>query len=64
MMAKRVEPTPEDFRRAEESIKVTDARQILLEHLARSEAYKRLEQERHERRQARLRKLTFGFLGR
>jgi hypothetical protein len=61
-MAKRIEPTPEDFRRAEESIK--NARQSLLESLARSEAYKRIERERLERRRSRLRRLTLGLLGR
>ncbi len=61
-MAKRIEPTPEDFERAEASIK--DARQNLLEILARSEAQKRLERERHERRQARVNRLTLGLFGR
>ena len=61
-MAKRIEPTPEDFARAEASIKT--ARQTLLESLARSEAHKRIERERLERRRARLRRLTLGLLGR
>lgn len=61
-MAKTIEPTPEDFERAEASIK--DARQDLLEILARSEAQKRVERERHERRHSRLNRLTFGLLGR
>jgi hypothetical protein len=61
-MAKRIEPTPEDFERAEESIK--HAHRNMLEHLARSEAIKRIEKERHERRRARLRRLTLGLLGR
>jgi hypothetical protein len=61
-MAKRIEPTPEDFERAEESIK--HARQNMLEHLARSEAIERIERERLERRRARLRRLTLGLLGR
>lgn len=60
-MAKRIEPTPEDFERAELSI--GDARQNLLESLARSEARKRVERERHDRRQARLRRLTLGLFG-
>jgi hypothetical protein len=46
-MAKTIEPTPEDFERAEKSIK--DARQNMLEILARSEARKRIERERRER---------------
>jgi hypothetical protein len=61
-MARRIEPTPEDFERAEASIK--NARQEMLEHLARSEAYKRIERERLERRRSRLRRLTLGLLGR
>jgi hypothetical protein len=61
-MPKRIEPTPEDFASAERSIK--DARQNLLEILARSEARKRIERERLERRRARLRRLTLGLLGR
>ena len=61
-MTKRIEPRPEDFARAEESIK--DARQNMLEILARSEARKRIERERHERRRARLRRLSLGLLGR
>lgn len=61
-MATKIEPTPEDFERAEESIK--HAHRNMLEHLARSEAIKRIEKERIERRRARLRRLTLGLLGR
>jgi hypothetical protein len=61
-MAKRIEPTPEDFARAEAS--VATARETLLEILARSEARKRIERERQERRRERLRRLTLGLLGR
>jgi hypothetical protein len=61
-MAETIEPTPEDYKRVEESIK--HAHQDMLDRLARSEAYKRIERERLERRRARLRRLTFGLLGR
>jgi hypothetical protein len=62
MTMAEIEPTAEDYERVQESIK--HAHQNMLEHLARSEARKRVERERHERRRARLRRLTFGLLGR
>jgi hypothetical protein len=61
-MAKKIEPTPEDFERAEASI--GNAHEDMLELLARSEAEKRIERERYEQRRARLRRLTLGLLGR
>lgn len=53
MRKKEIEPTPEDWQRARESIGT--AKQRLMEHLARSEARRRLESERRERRRRLLR---------
>ena len=55
MRKKEIEPTPEDWQRARDSIGT--AKERLLEHLARSEARRRLESERRERRHGFLRRL-------
>lgn len=57
-MAKRQGPTPE------ERARWAEARRRLEERLERSEALAQAEKEREERRRARLRRLTFGLLGR
>jgi hypothetical protein len=55
MKKKEIEPTPEDWQRARESIGT--AKDRLMEHLARSEARRRLESERRQRRRRFLRRL-------
>ena len=56
-MTKRIEPTPEDWESAERSVENKDARAQLMEVLARSEAQKRVERERRDRRRRFLRRL-------
>jgi hypothetical protein len=48
MARKEIEPTPEDWQRVQDSIGT--AKERLMEHLARSEARRRVEAERQERR--------------
>ena len=55
MKKKEIEPTPDDWQRARESIDT--AKDRLMEHLARSEARRRLESERRQRRRRFLRRL-------
>jgi hypothetical protein len=54
-MAKKIEPTPEDWERARHSVE--NARDYMLEILARREAERRVEAERRERRRRALRRL-------
>jgi hypothetical protein len=54
-MTKRIEPTPEDYERVQRSIE--NARENMLETLARHEARRRVEAERRERRRRALRRL-------
>ena len=61
-MTKETQPTPEDRERVSESI--ANARAHLFEVLVRQEARQRVERERRERRRARLRRFSFGLLGR
>jgi hypothetical protein len=56
-MAKKIEPTPEDWESAERSVESNDARAQLMEVLARSEARKRVERERRKRRRRIIRRL-------
>jgi hypothetical protein len=61
-MAKR-KPTPEEEARWRAELAASaEAKQRLLESVARVEAKLRAEQERRERRRRRLRRLTFGLL--
>ena len=55
MAKKEIEPTPEDWERVRHSIQ--HARERLLETLARSEARRRVEAERRERRGRLLRRV-------
>ena len=55
MRKKEIEPTPEDYERARESIGT--AKERLMDHLARSKARRRIESERQERRRGRFRRL-------
>jgi hypothetical protein len=64
-MAKKridVEPTPEDFDRIDRGVE--DARENLRYLLAKRYAAERVRSEFEEQRRARLRRLTFGLLGR
>jgi chromatin segregation and condensation protein Rec8/ScpA/Scc1 (kleisin family) len=62
MVAKSIDPTPEDRERVLESI--ANAREELMERLVLHEARRRVERERRERRRARLNRFTLGLLGR
>ena len=55
MRKKEIEPTPEDYERARESIGT--AKERLMDHLARSEARRRIESERREGRRGLFRRL-------
>lgn len=57
-----IEPTAEDRERALAAL--ANPRERFIETLARQEARRRIEREQRERRRARLRKLSFGLLGR
>ena len=61
MARKEIEPIPEDWERARDSIGT--AKERLMEHLARSEARRRVNSERHERRR-RLLRLPLRLVGR
>jgi hypothetical protein len=54
-MSKKIEPTAEDYERVQRSIE--NARDTMLERLARDEARRRVEAERRERRRRMLRRL-------
>ena len=55
MARKELEPTPEDWQRARASI--GGAKERLMQYLARSEARRRIEAERRERRRRLIRRL-------
>ena len=57
-----IEPTAEDRERA--LAKLANPREQFIETLARGEARQRIAREQEERRRARLRKFSFGLLGR
>jgi hypothetical protein len=61
-MKSEIEPTPEDWENVRRSLE--NPRNTLMETLVRQEARRRVEREREERRRARLRRLSFGLLGR
>lgn len=61
MARKEIQPTPEDWQRAQESIGT--AKERLMEHLARSEATRRVHAERQARRRRFLR-LPLRLVGR
>jgi len=61
---KEIEPTEEDWRRAEERIRTTDADHALMRRLARSEARERIERERRHRRRHILNRLSLGLIAR
>lgn len=64
-MAKpEIEPTPEDYDVVRRRLEEEDPREALIRSMARHEARKRVAREYEERRRARLRRLTFGLLGR
>ena len=63
MTMKKIEPTPEDYARAEESLQ-RDPRELFLDSLARHEARRRIERERHERRRRLINRLSLGLLAR
>jgi hypothetical protein len=64
MMAKRIEPTPEDFEAVRRRMEEEDPREALIRAMARHEAYARVEREREQRRRAWLRRVSLGLLGR
>jgi hypothetical protein len=64
MAKSEIEPTPEDFEVVRRRIEEEDPREALIYAMARREAYERIAREREEQRRARLRRLTFGLLGR
>jgi chromatin segregation and condensation protein Rec8/ScpA/Scc1 (kleisin family) len=63
-MAKRIEPTPEDYEAVRRRMEEEDPREALIRELARHEAYARVAREREERRRTWLRRMSLGLLGR
>ena len=61
---RNIEPTPEDFERVEERLRTEDPREKLMLHLARHEAWRRIQSERRERRRRLINRLSLGFLAR
>lgn len=61
-MTKPIEPTEEDWANVRRSLE--NPRDRLMEILVRNEARRRVAREREEQRRARLRRFSFGLLGR
>jgi hypothetical protein len=64
MAMKRIEPTADDFERVQERLRTEDPNVKLIEHLARHEAWERIQRERRERRRRLINRLSLGLLGR